>query len=491
MSQREYYELQAILWPAYCPDDWCKPNQRTTTIASQNQRDEHARKSHELDGQVKAFRDELAAAAKERREKLSAERLAGLDKDTREQLERALAQNKKKRSKEERALVDAHAAETELKEEGLAERFADFAALRERINGRIAAIEATRPTPLAEIAILFDLDPARPPHHVLERGDYRALGKEVSAGVPGALSAAERLYEVTGKNERTSGRRTALAAWLSDSRNPIVSRVTVNRIWQQHFGRGIVATADNFGYTGSPPTNPELLDHLALEFMNNGWSIKALNRLILNSATYRQSSATSEAVRQIDPENLWLARFPLLRLDAESIRDSMLRASGELDLHVGGPYVPTKRTETGEVVVAGNAAGGLRRSIYLQRRRTQSDTMLDVFDAPQVTTNCTRRNASTIALQSLSLLNSEFVIGRAEAMAARLTRQVGDDDASLVREAFLLALGRSATATELAAAETFYAAQPAAYPDAADAKHRARRDLCQMLLASNAFLYVE
>ena len=214
-------------------------------------------------------------------------------------------------------------------------------------------------------------------------------------------------YAVPAGATPAGGRRMALVNWLTDPRNPLVARVTVNRLWQQHFGRGIVATADNFGYTRPRPPHPELLDYLATEFITSGYSIKALHRLILNSATYRQSKRSQRGSGAADPENLLLGRFPLLRLDAESIRDCMLRASGELDLAVGGPYVPTKRTESGEVIVADGGAVA-RRSIYLQRRRTQQDSMLDVFDVPQGGNNCTRRNASTIALQSLSLLNSEF-----------------------------------------------------------------------------------
>ena len=262
-------------------------------------------------------------------------------------------------------------------------------------------------------------------------------------------------------------------------------------MWQQHFGRGIVASADNLGYTGAPPTHPELLDHLAAEFVRGGWSTKAIHRLILNSGTYRQTSTASDTARAADPDNLLLSRFPLLRLDAEAIRDSLLCASGEIDLRAGGPYVPTKRTETGEVIVADGTAGATRRSIYLQRRRTQPDSMLDVFDVPQGGTNCTRRNASTIPLQSLSLLNSDFVMARAQAMAVRLDHTCGNDAAAKIRDAFILALARPPTEEERAAAETFIATQPRAYAGAPDAAIRAWRDFCQMLLASDAFLYVE
>ena len=196
-----------------------------------------------------------------------------------------------------------------------------------------------------------------------------------------------------------------------------------NRIWQHHFGTGLAATSDNLGYTGSPPTHPELLEFLAAELVRSGWSAKALHRLIVTSSVYRQSSAPRPEAARVDPDNRLLARFPLRRLDAEAIRDAMLAASGELDDRPGGPYVPTDRTDSGEVVVDESAAGATRRSVYLQQRRTQIASLLEVFDAPSIVTTCTRRLPSTIPLQSLSLLNSDFVVARAHKLAERLERE--------------------------------------------------------------------
>ena len=491
ITQREYYELQTIFWPAYCPDEWRKPNQRTVAVASRAGRDEHAERSKALAEQIKALREKLAESTKNARQRLSDERLSRLDETTREQLRGALARDKKERNDVEQDLVAAHEAEVELSEEALAEKSPDYGAARDTALQQIAALESQRPAPLDEISLLFDVQAAPVPHHLLVRGDYRALGDEVPPGVPRVLCGPDRNYEPTATPDSAAGRRTALARWITHPRHPLLARVTVNRLWQNHFGRGIVSTADNFGYTGAAPTHPELLDYLAAEFIRGGWSTKALHRLILNSTAFRQSSAASEETRGADPDNVLLSRFPLLRLDAEAIRDAMLRASGELDLRAGGPYVATKRTETGEVIVADGTEGALRRSIYLQRRRTQPDSMLDVFDAPQVATNCTRRNTSTIALQSLSLLNSEFVMSRAQALAARLERLASDEATGKIAVAFLLTYSRAPTETERAAAEEFLATQPGLYANEPDAKARAWRDFCQMLLASNAFLYVE
>jgi hypothetical protein len=490
VTQREYYELQTIFWPAFNPDDWRKPNERTVSVAPARERTEHAERTTALNEQLKGLRDALETQAKKLRDQLGEDRLAKLDAPTRDKLTQALARKKKERNSEEQELVKAHESEVDLNLDALAEKFTEFSEVRDKTNTQIEVLESQRPAPLAELAILCDVQSTATPHHLLVRGDYRALGSEVSPNVPQAMSAADRAYNVSPGVTPASGRRMALANWLTDPRHPLVSRVTVNRIWQSHFGRGIVATADNFGYTGVPPTHPELLDYLATEFVRSGWSTKALHRLILNSATYRQSSTASEEQRAADPDNLMLARFPLLRLDAESIRDAMLRASGELNLQAGGPYIPTKRADSGEVVVA-DPGGETRRSIYLQRRRTQPDSMLDVFDAPQGGNNCTRRNASTIALQSLSLLNSEFIIARAEAMAARLQHTNGDDTSAKIAQAFLLSYSRLPKQDEATAAAQFIATQPDTYPGEADAQARSWRDFCQMLLASSAFLYVE
>ncbi|HEX3449105.1 MAG TPA: DUF1553 domain-containing protein, partial [Isosphaeraceae bacterium] len=229
------------------------------------------------------------------------------------------------------------------------------------------------------------------------------------------------------------------------------------------------------------------------------WSAKALHRVILTSSVYRQSSTPQLKATRVDPDNRLLARFPLRRLDADAIRDAMLVASGELDDRQGGPYVPTRRTESGEIVADESSAGATRRSVYLQQRRTQTASLLDVFDAPSIVTTCTRRLASTIPLQSLSLLNAGFVVARAQKLAERLERdckcvaagQAGDD--ARINRAFLLTTGRAPDRDERDAARRFLDSQPSRYPGRAeaDAQGQAWTDFCQMLLASNAFLYVE
>jgi hypothetical protein len=300
----------------------------------------------------------------------------------------------------------------------------------------------------------------------------------------------------------STGRRLALARWLTRPGSrpaALLARVLANRIWQHHFGTGLVATSENLGYTGSSPTHPELIEFLAESLLRSGWSAKSLHRLILSSSVYRQASAVSPDVARVDPDNRLLARYPMRRLDAEAIRDAMLAVTGELDDRAGGPYVPTDRNRHGEIVISESAAGACRRSVYLQERRSEIASLLAVFDAPSIVTTCTRRVPSTIPLQSLSLMNSEFMGARATALATRLDAdcagpaQVRGDCDPRINRAFLLTIGRTPEPDERLAAQRFLETQPSRYPELGDSERRrhALADFCQMMLCTNAFLYVE
>jgi hypothetical protein len=267
--------------------------------------------------------------------------------------------------------------------------------------------------------------------------------------------------------------------------------VQANRLWQHHFGTGLVATPENLGVAGSPPSHPELLEHLAAELVRGEWSSKRLHRRILHSATYRQSSQASKASLAKDADGRLLSRYPLRRLDAEAIRDSMLAAGGDLDERMFGPYVPTTRDGAGEVIVPEDQAGSRRRSIYLYQRRTQVLSMLATFDSPSIVFNSLSRPRSTMPLQSLSQLNSTFAMKRAEHLAARLAAEHSTDESARLSAAFLMTLGRPATENQLAAAKGLLKTLQEAYEKDKLDSSLAWRDLCQMLLASNEFLYLE
>ena len=334
---------------------------------------------------------------------------------------------------------------------------------------------------------------ASPPEvFLLERGNYGDRKDKVPASPPTVLSDEAGRYTESPKGT-TTGRRLAFANWLTapGSRSAaLFSRVQANRFWQHHFGTGLVATPENLGVAGSPPSHPELLEHLAAELVRGEWSAKRLHRRILTSAAYRQSSQASAASLAKDADGRLLSRYPLRRLDGEALRDSMLAASGDLDERMYGPYVPTTRDGTGEVIVPEDQPGSRRRSIYLYQRRTQVLSMLATFDSPSIVFNSLSRPRSTMPLQSLSQLNSTFAIKRAEHLAARLAIEHPDESARL-SAAFVATLGRPATGGQLAAARELLKTQKEAFEKEKLEGSLAWRDLCQMLMASNEFLYLE
>lgn len=346
-----------------------------------------------------------------------------------------------------------------------------------------------------KIAWATDMQPIVPEVHLLERGNYSTPGPAVEPGTLSALaeSAAPFAVPPAPPDAKTSGRRLAWASWVTQPGSraaSLMARVQVNRIWQQHFGTGIVATPENFGFSGAPPSHPELLDWLAAEFIRSGWSVKAIHRLILNSAAFRQSSEFSKPAHETDPDNRLLWRFPVRRLEAEAIRDAMLSVSGDLDPRLGGPYVPTMRNDAGEVLVNESAAEARRRSLYLYQRRTQVLSFLAVFDTPTIVFNSLRRSPSTIPLQSLALLNSDFAVARAKSFAARL-QQMEPDESRRVTAAYRLLFAREPTTDESAEALRFLEAQMPEYSGQENPRDHVWQDLCQSLLASNEFLYVE
>ncbi|MBI2824477.1 MAG: PSD1 domain-containing protein [Planctomycetia bacterium] len=301
--------------------------------------------------------------------------------------------------------------------------------------------------------------------HVLVKGDFLRLGADVA---PHTLSV---LPPLTPRGERPD--RLDLARWLVDPVNPLTGRVTVNRVWQRYFGRGLVATSNDFGTQGEKPTHPELLDWLAREFMRLGWSQKALDRLIVTSATYRQSSASRPELAEHDPYNTLLARQNRNRVEAEVVRDLALAASGILNPAIGGPSVrPVQPAGIAELIYAGSGkwepskgTDRHRRGLYTFFQRTAPYPMLMTFDAPDSNTTCTRRERSNTPLQALTLLNDPVFVECAQGLARRIVRETTDpagtpgDTARRVRYAFLLCLGREPTASEVAAISQLYESQ--------------------------------
>ncbi len=353
------------------------------------------------------------------------------------------------------------------------------------VEGMVRVAEARRTPEPGKIAWTTDSGPEAPPVPLLKRGNPKTPGEPVPPLVPAFLGNGPQ--PEARPTATTTGRRRALADWLFERGSPqagLVARVAVNRAWQHYFGTGIVSTPDNLGLSGSRPTHPELLEVLAAR-LAHGWDMKALHREILLSATFRQASVPRGPALRVDPSNRLLWRFPLRRLDAESIRDGMLAAAGVMEGKASGPYVPTPRAADGEVAPDESRPGGLARTVFLQSRRTQVPTFLGTFDAPSIVFTCTRRATTTMPLQSLAQLNSEFCVRRGRDMARTLAGEHPGAGARLT-SAFVRAYGRPPTSEERAAAELFLEGQAAAR-----GIEGAWEDLCQSLIASNGFLYLE
>ena len=488
ITQKEYYQLQAILRPAYDPDHWLKPKERLLTLGTRAERERNKAAIEKADREIKATKESIEGLGAPFRKVILQENLQALSEAERTKVQKALDAKEKDRGKEMKDLLKKHAALVDIKDEILTERFPELTAGLTSLQRSLKKREQERPAPLPQISPLVETTEPPPQHFILVRGNYAKPGAEAPPGVPAVLTRPGNSFSVTKCAASSSGRRMALANWLTSTNNPVVARLMVNRIWQHHFGMGLVPTADNFGVTGANPSDPELLDFLTTEFIRSGWKLKPLHRLIVNSATYRQSSIYREAAYRADPDNKWLSRFSTQRLDAESIRDAMLAITGELDLGMGGPFVEKDKTEEGQYVIAETKPGAHRRSLYLQQRRTTPVTFLDVFDGAKMNPNCVQRTSSTVALQSLALLNSDFVRARAKAFGARIMREASTQPDRLDR-AFRLAIGRPPTAEERDAAEEFLRAQAPASNGAADAAQWT--DFCQMIFASNAFLFVD
>jgi mono/diheme cytochrome c family protein len=508
ITQEEYYRVQAIFMGAYRPSQWVPQAERRLMEASEDQ--EKAAKEHNapIDAAIEASKKEVDRLRKEFGDRLFQDRLAKLPEAIREDVRVALETEAQKRSEVQAYLAGKFKEELRPQGEALGQRLAEaypeYKAEAEDHKARIAAEEGRRRT-FPEIRALYDL-PVEAKTHVLLRGDYTQVGPEVTPGALPALAAPRPFaWSPPEKGARTSGRRLAFAEWLAQPGHPLTARVIVNRIWLHHFGEGIVATADNFGTTGASPTHPELLDWLAVELVARGWSLKAMHRLILNSTAYRQASAFDPAAhtdaRRVDPENRLLWRQRLRRLEAEAIRDAILQVCGTLNPRMFGPPIPVQVQDGGEVTAPADASGG-RRSVYLQVRRSQPLTLLQVFDQPVMETNCTGRATSTVSSQALTLMNSEFLIRQAESLATRALRE---DPRHPAARAFRLALARPPTDHELSRLKSFLDAQETRHARVLDAAEgagtapearrlaysRALNDLCHMLLCANEFVYVD
>ena len=390
------------------------------------------------------------------------------------------------------------------------------------MDTKVAEIRGRKP---AEdfISVLTEPSDKVPVTHLFHRGDPKQPKDAVQPGGLSVLAPPGQSVALLEKDPAlaTSGRRLAFARWLTTGTNPLVARVLVNRVWLHHFGRGLVGTPSDFGVMGERPTHPELLDWLASDFVEHGWRLKRLHKLIMTSTAYRQSSSRDPRGEQQDPENRLYWRKPVHRLDAEVIRDSILTTSGSLNRTMFGPPVPVRPDVHGQIIVGIDKTEGdnkmpvevslkgeeFRRGIYIQVRRSRPLAMLHAFDAPVMEVNCERRQSSTVATQSLMLMNSQFILDQAARFAQRLQTEAGEDRARQLARAWQLAFSRSPTEPELADALDFLSRQMEHLKTVSEKKDekpkkdekakpttpelQALTNLCQALLSANEFLYID
>ncbi len=354
---------------------------------------------------------------------------------------------------------------------------------RDRLNARVELLEDQLPPPLATIPSTRNDFNQRTAIHVLRRGEWENKGEPVGPRPP-AILVADAFDELAPDVERP---RTHLAEWLANANNPLTARVIANRLWQAHFGTGIVKTANDFGVRGEPPSHPELLDYLSSTLTNHGWSLKKLQRDIVVSGTYRQSSNSSSNTNaeQADPDNRLLSRFSRRRLSAEELRDAMLAASGRLNLRAGGPSVMIpvdpqlveQLYKPSQWQVAKRDAEFDRRTVYLTAKRNLRLPFLEVFDAPTLLSSCAHRQASTHAPQALELLNGQQSTELSRAFAHRLTQESGGKQEQIVERAFWLTAGRAPSPRELSLSLEFL-------------QESSLREFALAMFNLNEFLYV-
>jgi hypothetical protein len=503
ISQPDYYRLRAVFEPLYDWKNWRPPGQRLYSLYT----DEERAAAQRIETEAQKMDEERRHFALKRLEEIFAERLAKVPDADRESVKTARNTDEGKRTPEQVELLKKYVEANVPKHEGVLLLF-DVPANNKRLEME-AKSNAHRATKPKENFVMAATETgAVPDTFNFHRGDHEQAREKIEPAVFEVLSSdkpvpfAKPLAEL-----KTSGRRLAFAHWLTGPRNPLTARVLVNRFWMHHFGRGLVRTPGDFGALGERPTHPELLDWLAADFMEHGWQLKRLHRLILTSKTWRQQSdphATPER------ERLYCG-WKLQRLDAESVRDAMLAVTGQLNRTVGGEPVSVARdVQTGrivpgaEVINPGNGMvdkinsasdGALRRSLYIQSRRSRPLTVLETFDLPLMNPNCTSRTVTTVAPQSLLLMNDDFTVQQSQALAARLQREAPTNDAAKITRAWQLLYGDTPSELDTARSLVFLYQQREELQtqgrDRDQAGNEALAAWCQVMLSTNRFLYVE
>ncbi len=459
IPQRDYYRLSAVIQAAYNPYEWKTPSQREIPLALEAERKAEEETNAPVQAELKRLRDDI-------KKLVDSYRKEG-DKSTQRELEKGNPE--------------------------LAEALKPLRDQQGKLRDKLV--------PKPHVRVLTDNEEPSV-SYLLRRGDPVDFGDPVEAGVPTVLeNASLEPYQVQAPFPGATGRRLALAKWLTQPNHPLTARVAVNQIWSRHFGRGIVPTVANFGRSGIAPSNQELLDWLAVEFVTKGWSMKQVHRLIVTSQAYRQTSKVDAKTLAADPENAMVSRMPLQRMDAETLYDALLTTAGRLDAAQFGKPAPIEIRPDKEVVMK-PAQAGFRRAIYVLHRRQTPLSLMDAFDQPAMTPNCTERRRSNVATQALHMMNGSMTWDLARFMAGRVMDEAGDDRAKQIESVYLRAYSRPPAAEEVSlgkqAIEQFAKTWPARLamdnsetPHAASAQWLALANYCHALLNSAEFSFID
>ncbi len=505
----DYYRFRAIFDPVFPLESWQQPDARLVDFSSAVDRSEADR----IEAEAVALETQLKERAQKVGHEIQERKLSDVPEAVRESAREAVLTQPDQQTDEQKRLLFLYPMVKPV--EQILGQLVEFdnAAHRafEKEREKIGELRATRPPPELVMATRERPD-VIPVSTVFHRGNPATRGEEVTPGEVMVLRRQRNTdLPVRAASRSSTGRRLAYARLLTNGQHPLTARVFVNLVWMHYFGRGLVATPGDFGMSGERPSHSELLDWLAQDFVSHGWDQKRLHRMILTSTTYRQSSVRRPDLDAVDPENRLLGRMHLRRLDAEEIRDAVLSVAGQLDARLGGPSVPVTVNSEGKVVlgvrlqrdgiragVDGSSAAGARRSVFIQAQRKQPLDMLATFDQPEMTPNCELRRPSTVATQALWFLNDAEIVQRSMELAELLTTQHADDAAHL-DDLFTRLFAQRTTDDERLACLEFLRAQADHFAaqastsdqQAADPNRQALAILCQTLLASNRFLYVD
>ncbi len=500
IPQSDHYRLSAILQAAYDPYEWKTPNKREFDLALETERKEVETHNAPIQADIKKLQAQIDQAAAPFRKTAIEERLKTLPAEVREDLRIASEIAADQRSDLQKYLVEKFKKTLDISNRELLKMYPAYQTASQPTQRELAAARG-KLTAKPHVRILTD-NPEPSVSYLLRRGDPVGFGEPVEPGVPMVLqNAALKPYQPVSPFPGASGRRLALANWLTQPEHPLTARVMVNQMWMRHFGRGIVASVSNFGHSGVPPSHPELLDWLATEFVARGWSMKTMHRLMMTSEAYRQASVVEDSKLAADPENVLVSRMQLHRMDAETLYDSLLTVAGRLDPALFGSPTEVDIRPDKEVTVKPTATG-FRRSIYVLHRRQTPVSLLDAFDQPAMTPNCTERRRSNVATQALHMMNGSMTWELARFMAGRVIDDADGDRAKQVEEIYLRAYGRRPNAEEIrmgtAAIEEFRKQWPARLasdngdaPRASSANWLALANYCHAILNSAEFSFID